>query len=352
MTLYEEVGLRRGATAGEIRHAYHNLVRLLHPDSIQDPEVRHLAETQLRRLNSVFEVLNEPARRAAYDASLDGNAPGQLPARVAPVWTKQAASPYWGAAGLALLLVVAAGLVTSQSQLPAQAVEGAESVPASQAEPQQAPKRASIPLVAETRELAAEVQQLRRELERRARAQAPETMERGQPREGEPGGEAVLNASATPPAFRMPELAQVAQPAFINGAAPAARAPAPPTILGTWLYAQRPHDTARPDWYPPDFIELKVQALGGGIAGRYQARYRVGDKLVSPEIRFRFEGRAPAARDGTGETYVWTASDGARGEVRLRQTSPLTLQVEWATTQKGGVPSLLSGTALLVRSPE
>ncbi|MEI9900582.1 MAG: J domain-containing protein [Hyphomicrobium sp.] len=76
MTLYEEAGLNRGATAEEIRHAYHNIVRLLHPDSLQDPELRTVAEAQLRRINAVFEVLNDPKRRAEYDLRLELGAPG------------------------------------------------------------------------------------------------------------------------------------------------------------------------------------------------------------------------------------------------------------------------------------
>ena len=120
--------------------------------------------------------------------------------------------------------------------------------------------------------------------------------------------------------------------------------PPQPTLTGTWLYAQRPGDQPRRDWYPPDFIELKIQHSPAGIAGRYQARYRVGDRPISPEVRFRFEG--------SGELFHWFAADGARGEVRLKQTSPMTLLVEWNTTHPGSIPALVTGSSVLVKSRE
>ena len=55
MNRFEELGLERSATATEIRQAYRNIVRLIHPDHCQDDNLRHLADLQMQRLNETAE---------------------------------------------------------------------------------------------------------------------------------------------------------------------------------------------------------------------------------------------------------------------------------------------------------
>ena len=75
MTHYQTLELPADAPAAAIRQAYRRLVLLTHPDRTPDPaaHARYLA------VNAAYEVLTDPARKAAYDASFQ--APVPPPAR-------------------------------------------------------------------------------------------------------------------------------------------------------------------------------------------------------------------------------------------------------------------------------
>jgi len=84
MSYYDLLGVPPEATADDIRSAYRTLVQLFHPDRLAHlkPESRAFAENSLREVNRAYEVLGDPARRAAYDYS---NAPRPTtPAPAAP----------------------------------------------------------------------------------------------------------------------------------------------------------------------------------------------------------------------------------------------------------------------------
>src|SRR5262245_22898526 len=81
MTYYEELGVAPTAPVEEIRQAYKRLARLMHPDRRTSEETRRLAELQMKRLNSMLEVLADEAARAEYDASLRGPAIPEARAR-------------------------------------------------------------------------------------------------------------------------------------------------------------------------------------------------------------------------------------------------------------------------------
>jgi len=64
MDLYEALGVRRGATAAEIRRAWQRKSRALHPAlNPGDP----VAADRYRDVSRAFDVLSDPKRRAAYD---------------------------------------------------------------------------------------------------------------------------------------------------------------------------------------------------------------------------------------------------------------------------------------------
>lgn len=64
MDHYELLGLRRSASAAEIKRAYQKLARQLHPDlNPGDP----VAAERFRSVSRAFEVLSDPQRRGQYD---------------------------------------------------------------------------------------------------------------------------------------------------------------------------------------------------------------------------------------------------------------------------------------------
>jgi molecular chaperone DnaJ len=62
--LYDVLGVRRAATAAELRRAHQRLVRQLHP-ALNPGDPR--AVERFREVTSAFELLSDPERRAAYD---------------------------------------------------------------------------------------------------------------------------------------------------------------------------------------------------------------------------------------------------------------------------------------------
>lgn len=109
MDHYQELGLTPSASAGEIREAWRNLVRLLHPDHQQDPALKRLAECQMKRINEIHRILSDPELRRRYDATLKEVA---APVIVQPPPAPRAAAPPPGRAGTVLWIAAAlAGFV-------------------------------------------------------------------------------------------------------------------------------------------------------------------------------------------------------------------------------------------------
>ncbi|MEO8214763.1 MAG: J domain-containing protein, partial [Myxococcales bacterium] len=66
---YLVLGVPRTATAPEIRAAYLALGARYHPDLHQGNSLRELATAKMAEINGAYEVLSDPAQRAALDDS-------------------------------------------------------------------------------------------------------------------------------------------------------------------------------------------------------------------------------------------------------------------------------------------
>jgi curved DNA-binding protein CbpA len=72
MTHYEVLGVAPGAPGPEVRAAYLELARQLHPDRLIDssPREREVAAEHMRAVNEAWRVLGDADRRRAYDTEL------------------------------------------------------------------------------------------------------------------------------------------------------------------------------------------------------------------------------------------------------------------------------------------
>ena len=82
MDYYEVLEVSPAATLDSITAAYRRLAHQYHPDLNTDPA----AAEQMKAVNTAFDVLSDPAQRAAYDAM---RGPGRQP-YVTGIWDPQA----------------------------------------------------------------------------------------------------------------------------------------------------------------------------------------------------------------------------------------------------------------------
>lgn len=356
MDYYEQFGLSSSATAEEIRLAYRRLVRLFHPDQLQDPELRRLAECQMKRLNAIYDVLSDPDKRRAYDLA---RAHATIEVRAAqPVVAEQVRrgiflrrlAPWAAAAATAVMAlwgwlaqppgrnVDRVKTVTSGSgAAPSALSEGAPTAQPASGEPSRARQER-----APRRRMAGELERLRQAL---ADAEAQRDAARAE----------LARLSKTYLPFHGPDApgagepfeppSAVTQPTPVDGIEPPVPAGSSTHgLAGAWFYVPQAIDFASRDLYPPEYIDLVITEDRGVVRGRYRGRYRVPDRAISPEVDFRFQGQV-----NDEGLYSWFGRGGARGEVRLRLISPETLQVVWLASDLGRQMGLGSGTAVLVR---
>lgn len=81
---YVRLGVSRDATQGEIRRAYREAARKMHPD--QNPHTR--APELFLRIQEAYEVLSDPARRESYDSTLPEEDTVDSPVRLSTVYSR------------------------------------------------------------------------------------------------------------------------------------------------------------------------------------------------------------------------------------------------------------------------
>lgn len=72
-SLYETLGVSKGATADEIKKAYRRLARKYHPDINKEPD----AEEKFKEINAAYEILSDEGKKAQYDQFGDSMFGGQ-----------------------------------------------------------------------------------------------------------------------------------------------------------------------------------------------------------------------------------------------------------------------------------
>lgn len=345
MDYYEEFGVSPEASPEEIRQAHKRLAWLLHPDRLQDPELRRLAECQMKRLNAIYSVLADPERRREYDLARQQEIAGICPPPPAAV---PAPSPsrrpnaIWALAAAICVLA----LYWTFANHPARKPQAATVVPAG-----------AVPL--EPPRTAAENQQSKAPRRRRppgagarAGSQGPlvsEMQEADELRRALKQAEAERDAVRAQMARLRESLREIRGAGEVAPPPPgASRASTPspegPRLTGTWFYIPQTVDFASKEVYPPEYIDLIISEENGIVRGRYWARYRVPDRAISPEVFFRFQGEA-----NESGLYSWTGRGGAQGEIRLRLISDEKLEVVWLASELGQQMGLGSGTAVLIR---
>jgi DnaJ-domain-containing protein 1 len=103
---YVVLNLARGATAEEIRAAYLSLAARYHPDQHQGNPLEELASAHMAEINRAYEILSDPARRAAFDAGSQTQT-----ARAAADRVMSGRFMKWAALLLALPLVFRTGAI-------------------------------------------------------------------------------------------------------------------------------------------------------------------------------------------------------------------------------------------------
>jgi len=356
MTYYEEFGLSPGASTEQIRHCYKALAKLLHPDQISDDNLKGLAELQMRRLNQILAVLTDPEKRRHYDAGLEDRlepirrrgGSRTIPSHVhRPPRRLLIALCAWGLPLAALVIFMM--ILLSEGA-------GARSVPiappvadaSSEVTPSDAPAPAETqprfnPPAPPVEDRAGRDQLLTRlrtaetQLDK-LRAEHQRTLEE--------------LALAARPVSRVEVLASPIprfMPRRIMDAKQATPAGQPEAgFSGHWYYVPVERDRASNGMYTPEYIELHISENSGVVRGRYQARYRVTDQAIEPEVDFRFEGggSAPDAQ------FPWAGPGASQGKVTLRLISADRLEVTWSATQLSAELNLASGIAQLIRQRE
>jgi curved DNA-binding protein CbpA len=321
LTYYEDLGLSARASGEEVRQAYLNLVRLLHPDLSSEPSLKRFSENQLKRVSRAYAVLSDPDRRRRYDAQLEKGDEEEPPE---PVSARRSAGRSRARAWITLgwLICAFAGIVgigwymSQQAGAPSEPaqVSAAPNPPAAAATSSAQPTTAS----SGTTDKSGDLDSLRADLAA-AKADRDRALE-----------QTVLQAK---------ELD------FLTGRVLSGRpAPGSSRLAGVWLLPVS-KVAAMASAFTPEAVDLILNVQQDVVQGRFRARYPGMGAPDPPMVRFYFEGKLQD--DVVNAT--WNGEDGSKGEIQLKLSSDNALQLVWSTTQLGKQSGPDSGTLALVR---
>lgn len=341
MDFYEELGIPRTASLDQVRQAYRQLARLIHPDQQTDEALRRLAEIQMKRLNVMLAVLSNPERRSEYDRDLTRRASPAFPSpgiraldfRHIAGRARALERSVWIWAAAALLGIAAIAL--------AFALYGRATAPGASA--LRGPQPSIRP---------GAMQPQRKQFTRLSRdepaARLPTT------RRSAPVVKPKLSVHRggtglplRPPEI-VPPLDTILPPAAIPGVLSInSTPPAAPGFSGQWFYAMPAAMSKSRGLYMPEYIEMRIIADHDQLHGDYKSRYLVTDRAISPAVVFRFQGSACVPVS----TLRWDGPGGAYGRVTLKLVSIDKLEVSWTASRLSEDLQLINGIATLVRKP-
>lgn len=384
MNYYEELGVEPTASEVEIRKAFRNLSRIIHPDQHRDERLKHLAEVQMKRLSGIVDILCHEETRLAYNLSLQAATPTTV-ASPEPAREPQLAPLLAGIAFGCLLMFAACTLQEPNAVSALFDPMGSERRESNElADAKRDQSRTSRSKL--SRNLSFPVEDASNHTKRKSvvetaaahpapgsiwsalsAAEIPPSSVRGMTNTSETAldvgrssnpevsnpeasNSEVSNFTASDPSLSFNPAERVP-----NQRATSLKSPPPSSgnrvvgIGGTWLYAPNVKGTSpngkRPEkWdYTAEFVELRVYEEQGLIEGSYRSRYRIPDKPLQPEVSFRFRGAAD------GKEIDWEGPGGAKGKIQFEIRDENTLLARWRATETGKVLSLASGSALLIR---
>lgn len=319
LTYYDDLGLPADASGEEIREAYLNLVRLLHPDLSSEPSLKRFAENQMKRVSRAYAVLSDAERRSRYDTKLTGTDDGESEETVG---ANRSAGRSRARAWITLgwLICAFAGIVgigwyvSQQTGGPSEPSQ----VSAAPNPPQPAASTASqTPApAADGSDKPLDLGALRSELTT-AKTERDHALE-----------QTVLQAK---------ELDFLTN--RVLGTRPA---PGASRLSGVWVLAPAARMASA---YNPEAVDLILSAQQETIQGRFRARYPGMGAPDPPMVRFYFEGKLQSDAANAN----WVGEDGSKGEIQLNLASENALQLVWSTTQPGKQSGPDSGTLALVR---
>jgi curved DNA-binding protein CbpA len=349
---YDELGVEPDATPAQIRDSFRALVRLLHPDQHLDPELKSIAERQLRRMNGVYAVLSDPEKRRRYDAEFDEQSPASLKVfkRASNIDPRRFVSRF---------LWIGAGAILAGTCLWLY-VDSSDSANVVSLDRVAAYTRSTGGDAAQIEALRADLRIARFERDT-AKYELNRVMailsSRNTPTKRAytdilppPPPELTENADSVPDPTSATALPHNLAPSAVASAAHAPPKPLgsdPHQFAGFWFFAPGGERTNK-NLYPPQFIEAILTEHNGVVHGKYRSRYRIVDRAISPDVNFEFSG-TPA---GAGLTTPWTGSGGAKGQVTLSMTGENSLKFDWTAIELGTTQGLASGTATLTRRIE